>query len=168
MAQVPVPIVHKFEIRQSKLFLYKFSQSVLNRLGPFANKNNELINSPSHSATWDLSVITFELRFNMLCLGTIKLLGPHLPMQVRIVNKRFPLFSSLLNLAWSKFLPTDAKKAIISWIIPKDSHAWHPLFKGFHILHLRLMFFITKLRHTLSVTAYCARFKNGFKLRKTL
>lgn len=80
MAKVPVFIVNKFKIRKGELFFYQFRQFFLQRFCPLSYKNNKLVNCPSHSSAWHLSIVSLELGFYMLSLRTEVLFRPYLAM----------------------------------------------------------------------------------------
>ena len=134
-------IVHELEVREGELLFNQLCEFVKNRLGPVTYKHNELINVPSYTSTWYLSVITHKLCFNMLRLSLKILFHPYLTVQMWIVNKRNSFIGSLLNHLRSNLFFTNTKKAVFFGVVPKDSDTGHLLVESLHIGHLGLMLF---------------------------
>lgn len=73
MAQIPVLVVHDFEVRQREFLLKQFRQLLLTGLGPFANEDQELVNGPNHTA--------MEIT-----------LHTQIALPLRIIDERIPFF----------------------------------------------------------------------------
>ena len=52
-----------------------------------SDKDNELVDVPSHTTTWNLCIVAFELGFFVLGLSLKVLFGPHLSVQMGIVDE---------------------------------------------------------------------------------
>ena len=68
MTEIPMFIIDELEIGKRKLRLDKSREFIKHRLCPVADKDDELVDVPSHTASWDLRVVAFELCFLMLGL----------------------------------------------------------------------------------------------------
>lgn len=147
MTQIPMFIIYELEIRKSELLLNESRKLIKNRFCPMTYKNDELINIPSHTASRYLCVIAFELCIFVFCLSLEILFGPHLTMQVRVVDKGNTFVSRFLNHLRCYFLFTYSEKRMILWVIPKDAYRRHLLIEGFHAGHLVIMFFFCELSH---------------------
>lgn len=89
MAQVPVLVVNKLEIRERKLFLNHGCQFIWYRFCPMAYQDNEFVNVPCYATSWNLCIIALELCFFMHGLRLEVLLCPHRPVKMREVDKRY-------------------------------------------------------------------------------
>ena len=147
MTQIPMLIIDKLKVWKGELFLNQRSERIQDRLCPVANQDNELVDVPSHATSWNLRVVTLELRFLMLGLRLEVLLRPYLSVQMGIVEERKPLISGIFYHLWSHLLFANAKEGIVSRVIPKYAYAGHLLVEGFHIGHLLLVIFVGELCH---------------------
>ena len=152
MTKVPMFIIDKLEIRKGKLLFYKGSEFIKHRLCPMTNKNNELVDVPGHTTSWNLGIITFELSVFVISLCLKILFSPYLSMQMRIIDKWKTFVSRFFNHLWSNFLLANAKEGIVVRIIPEDTNARHLLIKGFHVGHLSLMFFVCEMSHNIIIS----------------
>ena len=150
MAKIPMLIIDKLEIRKRKLLFYKGCKFIKHRLCPMAYKDNELVDVPSHTASWNLGVVALELGLFVFGLCLKILLGPYLSVQTRIVDKRNTFISRFFNHFWGNFLLANAKKGIVVRVVPEDTNAGHLLVKGLHIPHLSLVFLVCELSHNTS------------------
>ena len=71
----------------------------MNGFVPMAYQDNESVDGPSHPATRNLGIVTFELGFCVLGLGAEIFFGPYLLVQLWIVDERFSFLSGILHLA---------------------------------------------------------------------
>ena len=142
MSEVPVLVIDVLEIWEGEFLLEKSGEFFLDGLGPMAYKDDELVYVPGYSTARYLGVVAFELCGFMLGLRTEVFLCPNLSMQMGIVDEGHAFFGSFLHLFGSKFLFANAEKGMLFGIVPKDTHAWHLLVEGAHVIHLRLSVFI--------------------------
>ena len=142
-------VVDKFEIGQGKLFFHQLCQFLLDRFGPMTYEHDELVDSPCNSATWNLSIIAFELCIVVFGLGTEILFGPYLTMQMWVVDERLAFFCSIFYLTRSDLFFTHTKKRVVIGIIPENTYGRHRLIERTHVVHLRLMIYLVKVGHIL-------------------
>ena len=94
MTKIPVFVIDKLEVRKREFFFDKYRKFIKNRLCPMANKDDELIDIPSHTPSWHLGIVTFKLCVHMFGLCLKVFLHPYLSMQMRIVDKGKTLVGS--------------------------------------------------------------------------
>ena len=116
-----------------------------------AHKDDELIDSPSYTATGYLGVVTLEFRLIVFGLGAEILLGSDLSVQVGIVDEGLSFLGRLLYLAWGELFLAYTKECVILKVVPEDTYRRHRLVEGTHIVHLGFVAYIIKVRHILFV-----------------
>ena len=141
MAEIPMDIINKFEIRKSKLFFYHLCQFSFNGLSPLADEDNEFIDIPCHTPSWYLGIVTNKLARFSCRLRTEIFFCPNLTMQMRVVDERKSFIGSFLNLLWRKLLLAHAKEGVIIRIEPENAYLRHGFIQGTHSVHLLLYFF---------------------------
>lgn len=135
-------VVNVFEVWEGEFLFEEGGKFFLDGLSPMAHENDELVDVPSNTASGYLGVVAFEFGGFMLSLGTEIFFCPNLAMQMRIVDEGHAFFGGFFHLLGGEFLFANAKEIVFFGIVPKDTHAWHLLVKGAHIVHLRLSIFI--------------------------
>lgn len=147
VAEVPMVIIDKLEVREGELLLEQLCELLLNRLSPLANEHDELIDVPSHSASGDLRVVASKPSLLAFSLSLEILLCPDLPVQFGVVDERNTFLSRLFHFARCEFLLMYPKEPVFHRIVPENPYARHLLVEGGHVLHLRLVVFIVELGH---------------------
>ena len=140
-------IVHKLKVGQGEGFFNQFCQFVLDGFRPMANEDDELVDGPSHTASWYLSIVALEFCLIMLGLGAEILFGPNLTVQMGVVDKGLTLLGSFLYFTWGKLFLTYTKECVIFGVIPEDAYGWHRFIEGTHVVHLGFMAYFIEVRH---------------------
>lgn len=147
MTKIPVLIIDKLKVWKGELFLDQRSERFKDRLCPVTNQDNELVDIPCHTTSWNLRVVALKLCFLMLGLRLEIFLRPYLSVQMRIVKERKSIDGSIFYHLRSHLLFANAKERVIRRIVPEDTYARHLLVKGFHRSHLLLVSIVGKLCH---------------------
>ena len=108
-----------------------------------AYKDYELIDVPSYSSSWHLSIVTFK--FGILMFGLSFEVFPHV--QKRVINEGESPVSSFLYHFRRYLFFANAKERFILKVIPEDTDARHLFIEDFHVGHQLLTFFVCKLSH---------------------